>query len=372
MIFDGHAYCIPDLRGDGGFKKAEQLQRHLQQAIAVHHQPPIRISDGSPGDNGHLIDLSNWPSLDALREANFRTASNGRFEWTADGEGFFKQYFPPSITDMQYPPDKLVAEMDYAGVSKALLHRTPYLGIGNQFISECVAQYPERLMGLAHVEEWLVAREPERSIAKVEAAVKHGGLSGLQFLPPQLNLYNQRGNWDAPQFQPFWDGISELGIPVFFSLKEREEPRLESYLNELRTLLRWMERYLDVPVVLTHGIQWRLFMDGGGLSFPEEVWKPFESPNVYLQLMFPIALGAVWDYPMPQVRPTIEECVNRVGAHRLIWGTDMPIVMRFWSYRQNIDFITRYCGFLSDAEMDLIMGGTVAKLLGVDWPDDSA
>ena len=167
MIFDGHAYCFPSLRGNGGFDRPTQLQRHLQQAIATHHQPPVNAADGSPGRNDDLIEMANWPSLDSLKEADFSTASNGRFEWTARGERYFKQYFPPSVYDMQYPADRLVAEMDYAGVSKALLHRTPYLGIGNDFISQCVREYPDRLLGLAHVEEWKAATDPDGSLAKL-------------------------------------------------------------------------------------------------------------------------------------------------------------------------------------------------------------
>ena len=68
---------------------------------------------------------------------------------------------------------------------------------------------------------------------------------------------------------------------------------------------------------------------------------------------------------MAEVRPAIQECVQRIGADRLMWGTDMPIVMRFWTYRQNIDFIRRYCSFLSAEEMDAILGGTSARLMGV-------
>ena len=68
---------------------------------------------------------------------------------------------------------------------------------------------------------------------------------------------------------------------------------------------------------------------------------------------------------MPQVRPAIEECVRRIGADRLMWGTDMPIVTRFWSYRQNIDFIRRYCNLLSSDELDAILSGTTARLLSV-------
>ena len=372
MIFDGHAYTFPSLKGNGEFDTPEQLQRHLQQAIGAHHQPPVNVRDGSPGDNSDLIDMANWPSLDSLKECNFRTASNGRFEWTANGQDYYKQYFPPLVTDMEYPAERLVAEMDYAGVTKALLHRTPYLGVGNKFISECVSQFPDRLKGLAHVEEWLIAPDPEGSLEKVEWAINEGGLSGLHFLPPQMNLYNQSGPWDSPECRTFWDGFAKLGVPVFFSVKERVEPRMDSMLDEIKTLIRWTERYPDVQVVITHGVQWRLFMDETSINFPEEIWAPYQNPNVYQQFLFPIALGAIWEYPMPQVHSAIEECVKRIGADRIMWGTDMPIVMRFWTYKQNIEFIARHCDFLSKEDTDQIMGGTVAKLLGVDWPESGS
>jgi predicted TIM-barrel fold metal-dependent hydrolase len=113
-------------------------------------------------------------------------------------------------------------------------------------------------------------------------------------------------------------------------------------------------------------------MDETSINFPEEIWAPYQNPNVYQQFLFPIALGAIWEYPMPQVHSAIEECVKRIGADRIMWGTDMPIVMRFWTYKQNIEFIARHCDFLSKEDTDQIMGGTVAKLLGVDWPESGS
>ena len=263
MIFDGHAYCFPPMDGDGGFADPEDFRRHLQQAMAAHFQPVWRARDLAPGDADALIDFSNWPSLDALKSSDFHAASNGRFEWTSDGERFFKQYFPPSIADMSYSPDRLVAEMDYAGVSRALLHRTPYLGIGNDFIADCVARYPDRLLGLAHTPEWMTHVDPEASLANVRRAVEEQGLVGLHFLPPQLDLYNYDGPWDAPEFHKFWDGVAELGVPVFFSLKPRRSPESESYAAELETVVRWTKRYPDVPVVMTHGLQWQIVHDRG-------------------------------------------------------------------------------------------------------------
>ncbi len=365
MIFDGHAYCFPSLRDNAGFDNPQTLRRHLQHGMATHHQPVWRARDRTLGDASALIDQRRWPTLDALKDSDFRAASHGRFEWTAVGETCVKQYFPPSVTNMAYPADRLVAEMDYAGVDKALLHRTPYLGVGNDFIADCVRRFPDRLFGLAHVQEWLIVGDPDAAAEQTRVAVEEMGLSGLHFLPPQLDLYGQTGPWDGPGLCPFWDRVAEMKIPVFLSLRERQEPRLDSYLTELETLMRWMDRYPEVNVVHTHGFPWRLFIDGDTLQLPEPVWVPFENPNLHLQLLFPITLGNVWDYPMPQVRSTIDECVRRIGADRLMWGTDMPIVTRFWTYQQNIDFIRLYCDFLAPNDLDLIFGGTVARLIGL-------
>ena len=49
--------------------------------------------------------------------------------------------------------------------------------------------------------------------------------------------------------------------------------------------------------------------------------------------------------------------VEHIGADRLMWGTDMPFQNRHCTYRQSIDHIVKYCDFLSQEEMDLIMGG---------------
>ena len=372
MIYDGHAYCFPDLRGDGGFADPEQFRRHLQLGIARHFQPVWRSRDRAPAADSGLADASAGWSFDALKDVGFRAAGHGRFEWTVDGEVFVKQYMPPSVADMSYPAESLVAEMDYAGVDMALLHRTPYLGIGNEFIADCVRRFPDRLQGLAHVEEWLVQTEPDTSIRKLERAIDELGLVGLQFLPDHLPLYGQAEDWAGPGFRPFWDAVAGLGIPVFFtpsysSLATPGGAPTEGVVSQLRAIGRWMEKYPDVRVVLTHGLSWRMFVDGDTLSLPDEVLDavPVDSPNFYLQVLFAIFLGGVWDYPMLQVRPAMEKLVRRIGTERLIWGTDIPMVMRFYTYPQNLEHMRAVCDFLGPGEADKIVGGNMTRLMGI-------
>ena len=55
--------------------------------------------------------------------------------------------------------------------------------------------------------------------------------------------------------------------------------------------------------------------------------------------------------------------IERIGADRIIWGTDIPIVMLHWTYRQSLDYIRSYCDFIPDEDMELILGGNMARLL---------
>ena len=375
MIYEGHAYCFEDQRGRCGWSDIIQFRRHRQMAVAGVRPPAWRVRDRATADNSGLIDLSLPTSgtsagrgFAALKECNFRAAGYGRWEWTVDGEDYAKQVYPPSIEDMAYPPERLIAEMDYAGIDWAMLHRTPYQGIGNEFHAACVMRYPDRLQALAHVEEWLVATEPDKSIAKAERAIKELRLQGLQFLPPQLNLYGQTGPWDGPDFLPFWDAVTKLDIPVFFSLNPRTPPAYESYIEELRTLRRWMERYPHVTVVLTHGMNYLMFAKEDRIEIPDEVYAtaPIESPNFHVQLLFDISLGGKWDYPMPQMHSCLEQMAERIGTDKLIYGTDMPLVMIHRTLRQTIEQIRSYCDFLSQEDKDLILGGNMARIMKLD------
>ena len=237
-----------------------------------------------------------------MKDAQFRAAGQGCFEWTVDGEDYVKQYFPPSIVAMSYPAANLVAEMDYAGVDISLLHRTTYLGIGNDFIADCVRLFPGRLQGLAHIEEWLVQSEPDASIKKLERAISEQGLSGLQFLPDFMKLYGQPADWDGPGLSPFWDALSTLNIPLFLTPNTSYSTHptsggsaTEVVVAQLQKIRGWMERYPDTKVILTHGLSWRMFIGQDTLAIPDEVLDavPSDNPNFYLQLLFPVLLGGI-------------------------------------------------------------------------------
>ena len=74
--------------------------------------------------------------------------------------------------------------------------------------------------------------------------------------------------------------------------------------------------------------------------------------------MFPISWGGVWDYPYPEAQQLIRGMRDLFGASKLVWGSDMPNVERFCTYKQCVDYVRKYCPFLSGAEKDRILGPT--------------
>ena len=107
-------------------------------------------------------------------------------------------------------------------------------------------------------------------------------------------------------------------------------------------------------------------MQGDKIVFPEEIWEPFQSRNCYMQIVIVIQVGRRWEYPWKETESALEECVERIGSDRLIWGTDMPMVARFCTYTQCLDQFRRHCEFLTDEQRADILGGTAARLMGVE------
>lgn len=71
------------------------------------------------------------------------------------------------------------------------------------------------------------------------------------------------------------------------------------------------------------------------------------------------------DYPYPEARALIQGLHTMFGSEKLVWGSDMPNVGRFCTYKQSLDYIRNYCDFFSENELDQILGGNLKKLLQI-------
>ena len=107
------------------------------------------------------------------------------------------------------------------------------------------------------------------------------------------------------------------------------------------------------------------FASNGRYEFPDELLAVYRHEPSVLEVMFPITYGGVWDYPYPEAQALIESLRDQLGAGRLVWGSDMPNVERFCTYRQSLDYVRKYCPFLTAREKDLILGDNCAAFYGI-------
>jgi len=367
MIYDGHAYCIQPPQENGGFASPAEFWAHLQMYMATARQQPAwRKSDRTAADSSGLVNPADPWNFDTVKPVNFRVGDRGKVEWTIDGVDYVKQVLPPWLQNMTFSADDLVAEMDYVGVDRALLHRTPYMSNSNRYIADCVRRHPDRIQGLAAVETWRIRTDLDGVLRNLHEAIEDLKLHGLQFTNQHLPMYGQDSDWTGPDFNAFWDEFAGLGVPLFLTVGGAG-PRGDVEAQE--AIGRWMQRYPEVTVVQTHGFDWREFSDDVEIHFPEEILQatPYQHPNYHMQVMFAIFLQQKFDYPIPQMRPVLRRLVDSIGPKKLLWGTDIPIGLLYLTYRQNIDYIRDYCGdFIGPREMDLLLGDNMARIMGME------
>jgi predicted TIM-barrel fold metal-dependent hydrolase len=266
------------------------------------------------------------------------------------------------MQDLVCPPELMLAQMTNAGVDRGVLQGGGGYGAMNDYNAFAQHQYPAKLTGLLHVDE--ATADLESTLAEVARAADVLGLRGLYYAQ-DFSRHGYARNVDHDAFRPFWDTIVARKLPVFIELSSTPDYDRASYLRNLRALDALLARYPAHPFLLVMGPPVGYFGASGTWEFPDDALATYQRDNVWLEVMFPITWGGVWDYPYPQAQALIRGMRDLFGASRLCWGSDMPNVERFCTYRQCVDYVRRHCPFLSTGEKEAILGRNIAALLGL-------
>ena len=379
MVIDAHMHVFPDLRRGHGVRDTATHLLYLQRFVAVAPAQAVR----RVSDNAIEPDKEKWsvwddsdPTPAGALDVDFRVGRFGQLRWTKNGVDYFLHLYAPSLQDMEASPEFLVAQMDYAGVGRGVLQNAWLYGQLNEYFAEAVRRFPDRFIGTAQVNE-AHADEPEE-IAELSRAVNQLGLQALYFANARYFETGYRDALDDEKFEPFWRVVEEFGLPVFWDLtaiRDASAPDaspFERFLAQMRRFARWKERHPSVPSILVHGVPLRYIRKGNGFEpIPEEIWRAWEMPNVYLEVLFPMQVshpvpgGSSWDYPYREVHPLIRDLFRRLGAERLVWGSDMPNTERNCTYKQSRHYLEAHCDFLSESERDLVLARNAARIFDV-------
>lgn len=245
------------------------------------------------------------------------------------------------------PPDAMAVDMDYSGIGTVVLQNDHIYGDLAAYFAEAARTWPGRFIGLAQVDEPFSYRDDQ--LAKLEGEVSRLGMRGLYFTMTAFFRNGYAHFPDEPLFDPLWKLVARLGLPVFW-VHSAKSPA-GTYLDEMKRLARIVERHPAIRHVLVHGVPTSIYCDDADrLAIPAEICSLLEGGRVLSEVLYPIAWGGKMAYPYRRAQGHVRQLYDRFGPAPFCWGSDMPNVGRYCTYRQSFSYVWDECDFISKAD----------------------
>lgn len=239
--------------------------------------------------------------------------------------GEIKQMMPPYMTDGVNSAERFLANMDYAGVSGAVITQEYIDGNQDEYLLTCKS---DRIRICALYEE-----KPLGDMS---------GFDGIKICAGRLadkNLLNH--------IEPF-KVANENGKFISIDLADGDEQT--AMMQEI------INMFPDLKIAVGHfGMVTR---DG----WLEQI-KLAENKNVFIE-----SGGITWlfnseFYPYPSAVKAINEAAELVGFDKLMWGSDYPRTMTAVTYKMSLDFVEKTAE-ISEENKTLFLGENARKFYG--------
>ena len=137
--------------------------------------------------------------------------------------------------------------------------------------------------------------------------------------------------------------------------------------RQMPTIRTLAARFADTPFLIHHlGRVKAEPFDADGL---QALLNAAAAPNIHVKISgFGYAVDEGWNFPCAPAQPLVQALYERFGASRLCWGSDYPVSQRYMTYRQTLEIVRTHCPFISHADMQQILGGTMQALLERNRP----
>ncbi len=220
--------------------------------------------------------------------------------------GEIRQMMPPYMTDDFNSAERLIANMDYAGVNGAVITQEEIDGNQNEYLLKAKSQFPDRLKICSlYIESEPIQIDSFDGIKICAGRLKEQNLLKHEFLFEIANKNNMFISIDLA------DGdlqTKELGILA------DKYPNLRIAIGHFGMVTRnkWLEQ---IKLAKKDNV----FVESGGITwlFNEEF------------------------YPYPSAIKAIKEAEKICSFDKLMWGSDYPRTMVEITYKMSFDFILK-------------------------------
>lgn len=232
-----------------------------------------------------------------------------------------------------YTADRLIGDMDDAGVDESVIVTTPLYARGpraNEYTMRAITAYPDRLYGVGLVPFF----ESESTMREsVRRAVGDERMLGIRMhapftyaeVPTELD---PTADWIlSEELDPVWDELRRAGKAMFVFPKATQLSMVETLAG----------RHPEVPIVVDH------------MAWPDEEtdsdeapWAEFRSvadrENVYVKVSS-LPRSAESEWPYPDLHGYVANLLEWFGPDRLMLGSDYPWMDSWAGYEECLSWI---------------------------------
>ena len=268
-----------------------------------------------------------WKKQTGRRDSSpVRSLTNGK----TDFGGEIRQMMPPYMLDGENSPEMLISNMDYAGVSGAVIVGEVMDGNQDEYFKAAKAKYPDRLKICSFFDEG-----EEYTL---------DGFDGIKICACKLK---------TPGIQKHIDVFEKADKEGKFVCIELEDG--DSQTGEMREII---EQFPDLKIAIGHfGMVTRK-------NWTEQI-KLARNKNVFVE-----SGGITWlfneeFYPYPSAIKAINEAADICGFDKLMWGSDYPRTMVEITYKMSFDFVLK-SNEIRDTDKDKFLFDNARSFYGFD------
>ena len=271
----------------------------------------------------------------------------------SDFGGEIRQMMPPYMEDGGNTAERLIANMDYAGVNGCVVTQEYIDGNQDAYLRQVKEKYPDRFKICALYEDYRTT--PERFFAEenfVDDIYEGNFVDDIyegNFVYDGIKICAGRlADQDLKKLLPLFQKTEQLGKFISIDMADGDVQ-----VEGLRYLI---EACPNLRIAIGHF---------GMVTTPgwQKQIELAKYPNVRIE-----SGGLTWlfhkeFYPYPSAVEAILEAASICGMEKLMWGSDYPRTMTDITYRSAVRFLLE-SNRLSDADKKAFMGANAVDFYG--------
>lgn len=254
--------------------------------------------------------------------------------------------------DAAYTAEKLLADMDAAGVDEAVVVGYPIGEWTDNWYTVEAAEH-DRLSGVVMVDQFAPdAADRLRDLLANEGIIGFR-LGAICPYDRMWETFDPSAEWlrQAIGETEFWDAARETDAVV----------QILAHVEQLDQVVELVETYPDLTYLVDH------FSHADPSNAPEESGFATYADLAEFEHVYPkvseVQHRSAESYPYEDIHDHVRWLVEEFGRERVVWGADYPNVSDVATYEECVTWLDHVDG-LSSADVEWLRGRSIERALG--------